>query len=106
MSKKLKVGDKVFCIDATGYLVKGEKYTITKVWDSPSGFAVNVKECVSKEGYNCYRGDRFKLVLETIQISREDLTFILTNAAKSCFYNTESLDRLDVIIDSVNSQTL
>jgi hypothetical protein len=76
----LKTGDKVICIDATGYLVGGETYTVKEAFGGVTSHnSITVDECVVDAGFKSYRIDRFEKIQppNLVAISNDDLEFIL-----------------------------
>ena len=76
----LKTGDKVICIDATGYLVEGQTYTVKSTFGGVTSHnSITVDECVVNEGFKSYRIDRFEKVHppNLVAISNDDLETIL-----------------------------
>ena len=76
----LKVGDKVTCIDATGYLVEGQAYTVKALFKRGNLLkAITVDECINKKGYSSYLVERFeKIELPSlVTLTSDDMESIL-----------------------------
>jgi hypothetical protein len=76
----LKTGDKVICIDPTGYLVDGQTYTVKHTYGGVTSCnAITVNECAVSKGFEYYKIHRFEKVqpLNLVAISNDDLETIL-----------------------------
>lgn len=84
--KVFKIGQVIKCVNPTGYLVKGEDYTVKSIVSNEitgEEVGVVVKECSNKVGFNSYRLDRFKALREvTVTILEDDLLLLLESAEK------------------------
>jgi hypothetical protein len=106
----LKTGDKVICIDPTGYLVEGETYTVKATFgEVTSHNSITVDECVVNAGFKSYKINRFEKVkppnlvaitqfdLETIQ----DAIYALDYYSEGTFVNLEGLAK---VADNIERQ--
>lgn len=102
--KNLKVGDKVICVKATGFLAAGETYTVKglhkgKAFDDLRG--VTVVECVNKVGYISYGIDRFRKAntSHSVDISEDDLNSLIDAVISLDYYSEGTY----INLQSVNS---
>lgn len=107
---ELKTGDKVVCIDATGYLVDGETYTVDSVFSSSGTIVgISVKECVTKKGYLSYLTERFTKLEppNLVAITNDDLEALLDAFialdywSEGTYVNMRSYSK---VVDKIESQ--
>jgi len=107
---ELKTGDKVTCIDATGYLVKNEVYTVKDIFGTNSGNrSITVNECLVKEGYEFYKLNRFEKVKlpKLIPITDDDLETMVDAFIALDYYSEGSYANIancSKLIDRIESQ--
>lgn len=103
---KFKVGDKVICVDAVGFLVQDVEYTIKKVWDNETN-PVLVEECIPSIGFDCYRADRFEKVYADIRIKQDDLWLVLGFAFLGADYhnNPDVVNNFKTIAEDILEQS-
>tara|TARA_R110000737_G_scaffold326533_1_gene340316 strand:- start:247 stop:600 length:354 start_codon:yes stop_codon:yes gene_type:complete len=102
--KKFKVGDKVICVKATGFLVAGETYTVKglHLYDGSGDLlGITVVECVNKEGYVSYGVDRFEKIdtSHSVDISENDLNSLIDAVISLDYYSEGTY----INLQSVNS---
>lgn len=106
----LKTGDRVKCINATGYLVEGQTYTVKETFGTVTNHnSITVNECVVNEGFKSYGINRFEKLNppNLVSISNDDLEYI-TDAFLALDYFSEgtyiNLANLSGIIDKIENQ--
>ena len=107
---ELKIGDKVTCIDATGYLVKNEVYTVKGIFGTPSGNrSIIVNECSVNKGYGSYKLDRFEKVKlpNLISVTDDDLETMIDAFIALDYYSEGTyvnIANCGKLIDRIESQ--
>ena len=107
---KLKTGDKVICVSATGYLVEGETYTVKHTYGGVTSHnAITVNECSVKKGFEYYKIDRFEKVQPTnlVAISIDDLETILDAFIALDYYSEGTyinMSSYSKVVDKIEGQ--
>lgn len=95
---QVKVGDKLICVDAIGYLKEGMVYTVS----STNGISgVKVKECVNSQEHIHFKIERF--VPETVELNFYDFDLLrsLVKDIKGGVVDVQFLEVCDTYLDSV-----
>lgn len=108
----IKVNQQLICIDATGYLVDGEVYTVKEVFNY--GSAVTVNECVNKDNFGAYSLERFffkeedeeldEIETATIDLSIDEFETLADSLAALRYFSEETyinLKQLSTLIDKI-----
>jgi len=93
------VGERVECVDADYYLVKGQIYTVTSV----DGIGITVKEASVPYGYSYYKANRFFAVNIEVTLSYNDLESLITFSEAVDFIceSSDFTDRLVTVRDLI-----
>ena len=106
----LQQGDKVICVDATGYLVDGQQYTVKRVFHLDNKIiGVTVNECIQKEGFSCYRTNRFIPIEKpyTVSITSDDLESLLDAFVALDYYSEGTyinIANYSKVVDKIEGQ--
>ena len=105
--KKLQVGDKVVCIEPTGYLVLGEIYTIKSFnFDIDNVEGVMLEECVCTTSLVGYRLSRFYPKTIQIEVETLDIDFLIASCAIPYDIGSREYNRLCGITEKIESQII
>jgi hypothetical protein len=109
MNEMFKKGDKVICNDATGYLVKGQTYTVKEAFGIAETVSITVEECSEQEGYGSYKIHRFSMVNKCNHIVLTDNeVHLLIDAFIALDFFSEgtyiNLNGLSIVISNVQNQ--
>jgi len=97
MKTKFYLGQKVLCVNPTGYLAKDKEYTVPSLHND--GTDITVEECYNKTGFQAYKGSRFSPLevqvsltlaeIEDLKIAHSLITFL-----KDSLTDVDSLDSI------------
>ena len=106
----LKVGDKVICIEPTGYLVEGQTYEVSALFNKGgTTVGITVKECHTQDGYKSYIVERFKKIEQQnlVAISDDDLETMLDAFIALDYYSEGTyvnMRNYSIVIDKIEGQ--